>query len=90
MSTEALLSKTVSVKIHTRAHVYDLAFHGVRSRQSRYETVGYDSDEGDSIQRVTASTGLFCSARDIGLQALVGMAVDEERWAGKTTPNKLF
>jgi len=29
MSTEALLSKTVSVKIHTEAHVYDLAFRRV-------------------------------------------------------------
>ena len=30
-STEALLSKTVSVKIHTKAHVYDLVFRGVHA-----------------------------------------------------------
>jgi len=33
---------------------------------------------------VTAATGSFYSARGIGSQALVGVAVDEERWAGKT------
>jgi len=31
MSTEALLSRTVSVKIHTKAHVYDFAFRRVRA-----------------------------------------------------------
>ena len=34
MSTEALLSKTVSVKIHTKVHMYDLAFHGVHAHPS--------------------------------------------------------
>jgi len=33
---------------------------------------------------VIAANGSFYSARGIGLQALVGAAVDEERWAGKT------
>ena len=31
-----------------------------------------------------AATGSFYSARGIGSHALVGAAVDEERWAGKT------
>jgi len=31
MSTGALLSKTVSVEIHTKAHGNDLAFHGVHA-----------------------------------------------------------
>jgi len=31
MSPEALLSKTVLVKFHTKAHVYDLAFRGVHA-----------------------------------------------------------
>ena len=48
-------------------------------RQSRYETVGDGSDEGD-----IAGTGSFYSARGIDSQALVGAAVDEERWAGMT------
>ena len=30
------------------------------------------------------ATGSFYSSRGIGLQASVGGAVDEERWAGKT------
>ena len=48
----------------------------MRTRQSRYKTVGHGGDEG--------ATGSFCSARGIGSQASVGAAVDEERWAGKT------
>ena len=34
--------------------------------------------------RVIAATGLFYFAGGIGSQASVGVAVDEERWAGKT------
>jgi len=34
--------------------------------------------------RVIAATGSFYSARGIGSQASVGVAVDEERWVGKT------
>jgi len=33
---------------------------------------------------VVAATGSFYSARGMGSQALEGVAVDEERWAGKT------
>ena len=51
----------------------------IRTRQSRYETVGDGSDEGD-----IAGTGSFYSARGIDSQALVGAAVGEERWAGMT------
>ena len=46
--------------------------------QSLYETVGEGSDEG------IVTTESFYFARGIGLQASVGAAVDEERWAGKT------
>jgi len=33
--------------------------------------------------RVIAATGSFYFARGIGSQASMGVAVDEERWAGK-------
>ena len=33
---------------------------------------------------MVAATGSFYSARGMGSQALEGVAVDEERWAGKT------
>jgi len=69
MSTEALLSRTVSVKIPWSAWA-----PGSRGTK-RLETVA---------TRVLAATGSFYLARGIGSQASVGAAVDEERWAGKT------
>ena len=69
MSTEALLSKTVSVKIPRSAWA-----PGCRGTK-QLETVA---------TRVIAATGSFYSARGISSQASVGAAVDEERWAGKT------
>ena len=80
MSTEALLSKTVSVKIYTKcARVRSCIPRSAWAPGSRgtkqLETVA---------TRVIAATGSFYSARGIGSQASVGAAVDEERWAGKT------
>jgi len=69
MSTEAHLSKTVSVKIPRSAWA-----PGSRGTK-QLETVA---------TRVIAATGLFYFVRGIGSQASVGAAVDEERWAGKT------
>jgi len=67
MSTEALLSKTVSVKIPLSAWA-----PGSRGTKQLVAT------------RVIVATESFYFARGIGLQASVGAAVDEERWAGKT------
>jgi len=69
MSTEALLSKTVSVKIPRSAWA-----PGSRGTK-QLETVA---------TRVIAATESFYFAKSIGSQASVGAAVDEERWAGKT------
>jgi len=69
MSTEALLSKTVSVKILRSAWA-----PGSRGTK-QLKTVA---------TRVIAATESFYFARGIGSQASVGAAVDEERWAGKT------
>jgi len=69
MSTEALLSKMVSVKILRSAWA-----PGSRVTK-QLKTVA---------TRVIAATESFYFARGIGSQALVGAAVDEERWAGKT------
>jgi len=79
MSTEALLSKMVSVKIHTKAHVYDRIPRStcvLGSRGTKQLEIVATS--------VMAATGSFYSARGIGSQASVGAAVDKERWAGKT------
>jgi len=69
MSTEVLLSKTVSVKIPRSAWA-----PGSRGTK-QLETVA---------TRVIAATESFYFARGIGSQASVGVAVDEERLAGKT------
>jgi len=69
MSTEALLSTTVSVKIPRSAWA-----PGSRGTK-QLETVA---------TRVIAATGSFYLARGIGSQVSVGAAVDEERWVGKT------
>jgi len=69
MSMEALVSKTVSVKISRSA--WALGSRGTK----QLETV---------VTRVIAATGSFYFARGIGSQASVGAAVHEGRWAGKT------
>jgi len=69
MSTEALLSKTVSVKIPRSAWAF-----GSRGTE-QFKTVA---------TRVIAATESFCFARGIGSQASVGAAVDEEHWAEET------
>jgi len=69
MSTEALLSKMVSFKIPRSAEA-----PGSRGTK-QLETVA---------TRVITATESFLFARGIGSQASVGVAVDEERWAGKT------
>ena len=56
MSTEALLSKTVLVKIHTEAHVYDLAFRGVHEHPA-----GLKRDFDYSRKKWTIGSGpLLC------------------------------
>jgi len=67
MSTEALLSKTVSVKIPWSACAP--GSHGTK----QLETVA---------TRIIAATGSFYFSRGIGSQASVGAAVDEERALG--------
>jgi len=69
MSTEALLSKTVSVKIPRNAWA-----PGSRGRK-QFETVA---------TRVITATGSFYFARGIGSQASVGAAVDKRHWAEET------
>jgi len=69
MSTEALLSKTVSVKIPRSAWA-----PGSRGTK-QLETVA---------MKIIAATRSFYFARGIGSQASVGSAVDEEHWAEET------
>jgi len=69
MSTEALLSKTDSLKIPRSAWA-----PGSRGTK-QLETVA---------MRVIAATESFYFARGIGSQASVGAAVDEEHWAEET------
>jgi len=69
MSTEVLLSKTVSVKIPRSAWAPGSCC------TERLDTVA---------TRVIAATESFYFARGIGSQVSVGAAVDKKRWAGKT------
>jgi len=75
----------VSVKIHTKAHVYD------RIPQSACVLGSRGTKQVEMVAtNVMAATGSFYSARGIGSQASVGAAVDKERWAGKTDLIKKF
>jgi len=64
MSTEALLSKTVSVKIYTKVHLYDLAFRGVHAHPAVTVRNSW-SDEGDSSHWIVLFCERYC-ARVLG------------------------
>ena len=85
MSTEALLSKTVSVKIHTKAKVYDLAFREVHAHPAvAVCPVGDGSDKGDS------SRWIVLSCERYWLAGVGGRGSGRRALGGQDSPNKLF